>query len=325
MKYRHSYHAGNFADVHKHVTLLALIGALQKKDKGFLYLDTHAGRGSYDLSSPTAEARRRHRTLGAGGARGRGTARLRRSARRAARALQAAAPATAARRCWRCTRCGPQDRAVLIELAGRRGTSPRGGRGARSPPRAARRSRPCAWSAATASSASRPGCHRRNGAASPSSTRRTRSRGGIWPRERGARGRPAALSRPGCRRRGIPIKDERTTRAWQAGCARTLGAPALVSELWLFRRDSRVALNGSGLLIVNPPHLAARAHAGVAAGVACASARAAAQTRAAAPGCCQNRPGEHGASSSTGSLAIRSTTACRRSSMACSRARPAST
>ena len=57
MKYRHRYHAGNFADVHKHVTLLALLAALQKKDKGFLYLDTHAGRGAYDLSSPSAEAR----------------------------------------------------------------------------------------------------------------------------------------------------------------------------------------------------------------------------------------------------------------------------
>ena len=37
--------------------------------------------------------------------------------------------------------------------------------------------------------------------------------------------------------------------------ARTLTAPLLVSELWLFPRDSRVALNGSGLLILNPPHL----------------------------------------------------------------------
>ena len=56
MKYRHSFHAGNFADVHKHVTLLALLRALQNKDKGFLYLDTHAGRGGYDQSSPTPEA-----------------------------------------------------------------------------------------------------------------------------------------------------------------------------------------------------------------------------------------------------------------------------
>ena len=58
MKYRHRYHAGNFADVHKHVTLLALLAALQKKDKGFLYLDTHAGRGAYDLAQPSTEASR---------------------------------------------------------------------------------------------------------------------------------------------------------------------------------------------------------------------------------------------------------------------------
>lgn len=56
MQYRHSFHAGNFADVHKHITLLALISALQKKAKGFLFLDTHAGEGVYDLAG--ADARR---------------------------------------------------------------------------------------------------------------------------------------------------------------------------------------------------------------------------------------------------------------------------
>ncbi len=49
MKYRHQYHAGNFADVHKHVVLLEALAALARKDKGFLYVDTHAGRGDYDL------------------------------------------------------------------------------------------------------------------------------------------------------------------------------------------------------------------------------------------------------------------------------------
>ena len=51
MNYRHHFHAGNFADVLKHVVLLRLIRALQRKDKGFLYLDTHAGRGRYDLAA----------------------------------------------------------------------------------------------------------------------------------------------------------------------------------------------------------------------------------------------------------------------------------
>ncbi len=54
MQYRHSFHAGNFADVHKHVALLALLTALQKKPKGLLYLDTHAGSGLYDLRGDDA-------------------------------------------------------------------------------------------------------------------------------------------------------------------------------------------------------------------------------------------------------------------------------
>jgi 23S rRNA (adenine2030-N6)-methyltransferase len=49
MKYRHQYHAGNFADVHKHVLLLEVLRALTRKEKGFLFVDTHAGRGEYDL------------------------------------------------------------------------------------------------------------------------------------------------------------------------------------------------------------------------------------------------------------------------------------
>lgn len=48
MNYRHQYHAGNFADVLKHVLLLPLLRGMQRKEKGFLYLDTHAGRGRYD-------------------------------------------------------------------------------------------------------------------------------------------------------------------------------------------------------------------------------------------------------------------------------------
>ena len=53
MNYRHHFHAGNYADVFKHVLLVLLVRAMQRKDKGFLYLDTHAGRGGYDLSLPS--------------------------------------------------------------------------------------------------------------------------------------------------------------------------------------------------------------------------------------------------------------------------------
>ncbi len=52
MQYKHAFHAGNFADVHKHISLLQLLTALQKKAKGALYLDTHAGEGLYDLAGP---------------------------------------------------------------------------------------------------------------------------------------------------------------------------------------------------------------------------------------------------------------------------------
>jgi 23S rRNA (adenine2030-N6)-methyltransferase len=54
VKYRHAFHAGNFADVHKHVTLLACLLAVTRKDKGFLYAETHAGAGIYDLRSHSA-------------------------------------------------------------------------------------------------------------------------------------------------------------------------------------------------------------------------------------------------------------------------------
>jgi 23S rRNA (adenine2030-N6)-methyltransferase len=51
LNYRHHYHAGNFADVMKHAALVRLVRAMQRKTKGFLYVDTHAGRGRYDLET----------------------------------------------------------------------------------------------------------------------------------------------------------------------------------------------------------------------------------------------------------------------------------
>ena len=54
MNYRHAFHAGNFADVHKHVVLLALLERLKQKSKPLFYLDTHAGRGGYDLRAEDA-------------------------------------------------------------------------------------------------------------------------------------------------------------------------------------------------------------------------------------------------------------------------------
>ncbi len=54
LSYRHSYHAGNHADVIKHITQLAILQYLKKKDKPFCYHDTHAGAGLYSLHSEQA-------------------------------------------------------------------------------------------------------------------------------------------------------------------------------------------------------------------------------------------------------------------------------
>lgn len=55
MNYRHHFHAGNFADVMKHVLLLQLLTRLNSKDKPYRYIDTHGGAGQYDLSSAPAQ------------------------------------------------------------------------------------------------------------------------------------------------------------------------------------------------------------------------------------------------------------------------------
>ena len=57
MNYRHAYHAGNFADVVKHIALAAILGHLKKKDTPFAVIDTHVGRGLYDLKSDPGETR----------------------------------------------------------------------------------------------------------------------------------------------------------------------------------------------------------------------------------------------------------------------------
>lgn len=55
MNYRHAFHVGNHADVLKHAVLLYCLDALKRKETPFAVLDTHAGRGLYDLSSDAAE------------------------------------------------------------------------------------------------------------------------------------------------------------------------------------------------------------------------------------------------------------------------------
>ncbi len=247
MKYRHGYHAGNFADVHKHVTLLALIAALQRKDKGFLYLETHAGRGRYDLNSADthqgAEAR-----LGIGVLRGAACASPAITAYLAAveqlcpRADQSqqypGSPLLAARA------LRPQDRGWCCEI----------------------QAAECRALERTLQAYPRMRCECADGytglgAHLPPPERRALVFIDPPYEEQGddllraIAGIDAALQRLANAVIALwyPIKDEPGLAPWLTHLAARLAPPALVAELWVHPRDARVGLNGSGLLIINPP------------------------------------------------------------------------
>ena len=57
LAYRHAFHAGNHADVLKHLTLVAVLRHMNLKDKGYRVVDTHAGAGGYSLQSEYAHKR----------------------------------------------------------------------------------------------------------------------------------------------------------------------------------------------------------------------------------------------------------------------------
>lgn len=252
MKYRHRFHAGNFADVHKHVTLVALLRALQRKDKGLFYFETHAGRGWYaggGDSQPGTEIRD-------------GYARLA-SSQPAAEEIRDYLAVEAATR----EACG-HGASLRVDSAY-----------AGSPLLAAAllrdqdRGTCCEWLA--------PECRALQQALLPWPQMRTLCADGAQslrsqfpPRERRALllidppyEDPAveldaalaitveALARLAGTVVAIwyPIKDDRQLAPWLRRCATRLAVPTLLCELWRHPRDSRVALNGSGLLIVNAP------------------------------------------------------------------------
>jgi 23S rRNA (adenine2030-N6)-methyltransferase len=258
MKYRHSFHAGNFADVHKHVALLALLRALKKKAKGFQYLDTHAGRGGYDLSGASGEA--------AGGI-GRFM-----QAQHAAPELRAYAAAIAHFRAAAgrghfypgspliaVSELRAQDRAVMIELQGAEAHALEQELAAlalvRSEPLNARVERGDGWAKLRAYL---PPSERRGLTLLDPPYEDTEQ---DFSRLTAALAEAVRRFPTGVLALWYPIKEERTIAPWHAECLRALQealvspVEVLVSELWLYPRDSRVALNGSGLLIVNPPWL----------------------------------------------------------------------
>ena len=60
LSYRHSFHAGNFADVLKHIVVVEILQHLLAKETAFHYFDTHAGAGLFDLQSEHAQKLREH-------------------------------------------------------------------------------------------------------------------------------------------------------------------------------------------------------------------------------------------------------------------------
>jgi 23S rRNA (adenine2030-N6)-methyltransferase len=251
MKYRHAFHAGNFADVHKHVTLLSLIEALQRKPRGFLYLDTHAGAGLYALQGAAARKTREAadgigRLDAAAGAAFAPAAEIRHyleligqiHAAEADATLYPGSPVLVARR------LRPQDRLVAIEfdavdaaaLADHLGSQPR------------------------------LRIERGDGFAALKANLPPPERRGLVlldpPYEETALdfARVAGALAEGLRRfaTGVfcawyPIKDRRTTDRWCAGLATRVGCELLCAELWRHPTDSAAGLNGSGLLVANPP------------------------------------------------------------------------
>ena len=253
LKYRHEHHAGNFADVHKHITLLALLAALRRKDKGFLYLETHAGRGAYDLSGPAGESAsgigRLEAQLRSSGAREPVAEEIRAylarvellRRERGEPRLYPGSPLLAM------SELRPVDRAVFIESQ---------------PPEARALERALSSSPDPAHIINVSDGFERLRAWLPPRERRgltfidppyEQSRQDF---ERTRHAAAEALRRFPTGRVVVwyPIKDERDTAAWHAALAAELDCPLLAGELSLYRRDSRVALNGSGMLILNPPY-----------------------------------------------------------------------
>jgi len=247
VKYRHSFHAGNFADVHKHVTLLALLAALKRKEKGFLYFDGHAGRGGYDLPAAAAEAAA-------------GVGRLLSAECRAPelrhylgclgelRAARGSAHFYPGSPLLALKELRPQDRAVLVEWQGAEAHA-------------------LTQSVAEGAAHAKVRIERGDGLALLKAALPPPERRALVlldppyeaPREEFTR--VAAAVADGLQRfaTGVyalwyPIKEKRVAESWHAQWTRAIAAPTLASELWLYPRDSRVALNGSGLLIANPPY-----------------------------------------------------------------------
>jgi 23S rRNA (adenine2030-N6)-methyltransferase len=248
LNYRHAFHAGNFGDVLKHVVLVGLLERLAQKDKPFFFLDTHAGRGRYDLEG---EAARKSGEAQAGILRLAAAPRLPPLAARYVALVRGFDAANAAAiRCYpgsprlAAMLMRPDDRAALCELA------PREAEGLRREfcrdPRFA--------------------IHLRDGYESLRALLPPRERRGLVLLDPPYESQESELTAVAdalavAQRRwpqGVfaawyPVKRAATTAAFLAGLAARGVSEALVAELSVHPPDSSIGLNGSGMVVLNPP------------------------------------------------------------------------
>jgi 23S rRNA (adenine2030-N6)-methyltransferase len=245
MNYRHGFHAGGFADVVKHAILTLILGHLRQKETPFCVLDTHAGAGRYDLAGEqatrTGEARDGVLRLTAANA---GPAEL--------------APYLAALRTFNPgwpilrsypgspliarTMLRPQDRLVAVEL------HPEEARALKHEFHGDRQVAVHEADAYTALKAHLPPKERRGLVLidppfeQPDEFRRL------------GRALPEALRRfpTGIYTLWYPIKAVASVAQFRAEIA-GVGRPALAAELYRFPPDDPDRLNGSGLIVINPP------------------------------------------------------------------------
>jgi 23S rRNA (adenine2030-N6)-methyltransferase len=248
VNYRHAFHAGNFGDVLKHLVLVALLERLAQKDKPFFFLDTHAGRGRYDLDG---EAARRSGEADAGIRRLAMARDLPPLAGRYLELVRGFDPGNARRIRWypgspriAAMLMRPGDRAALCELAPRESAALHAefGRDARF------------------------AVHLRDGYESLKALLPPPERRGLAlvdpPYESQeqelalvAASLAAAQERwpQGVYAAWYPIKRASTTAGFHAALVSRRVSSLLVAELSLYPQDSRVGLNGSGVVLLNPP------------------------------------------------------------------------
>ncbi len=246
MKYRHIYHAGNFADVHKHVTLLAVLAALKRKEKGFLYLETHAGRGVYDLADSAAESQQ-------GIGRLVGTECVAAPLRRYLALLERLRAGRAGARGYpgspwlAVSELRAQDRALFVEAM----------------PEEARALERALSGAGTVRirTETGDGFEKLRSALPPPQGRALTLIDPPYEDTRRDFERTSAAVADALKRfpTGVvlvwyPVKIARDTDRWLDGVASRITRAMLTAELRLYPADSRVALNGSGMLIINPPY-----------------------------------------------------------------------